>query len=65
MRWLAGVVANQRPSLIRQRTDDGNLLDLRFERKKSVILEQHHGLVRQLACMVAVFLAVEFLLIDL
>src|SRR5690349_19776178 len=65
MRGLTGIVSNQRSRLVSERTDDGNPLDLRLQRKKAVVLQQYHGLVRKLACMRAMWRAVQFLLIDL
>ena len=43
----------------------GDFPDLRFERKQAIILQQDHGLVRQLARLCAMFRTVKLLLIDL
>src|SRR5580698_10568374 len=65
MCWLTSVVSDERPRLIGERTDKGDAPDFRLERKHAVVLEQHHGLIGQLASVGAVLWAVEFLLIDL
>ena len=65
MRGLARIVSDQRPRLIGERADDGDLFDPRLEGKQTVVLEQDHGLIREFACVCAMFGAVEFLLVDL
>ncbi len=65
MRGLAGIISEQRPSLIGERTDDGDLLDPRFERKETIVLQQDHGLIRKFARERAMRVAIKFFLIDL
>ncbi len=65
MRGLTSVVSDQRPGLVSERSNDGDLFDPRLERKQTVVLEQDHGFIREFARVRAMFGAVEFLLIDL
>ena len=65
VRGLAGIVSDQRPGLVRKRTDDDDVFYPWFERKQTVVLEQDHGLIGKVACLRAVFRAVKFLLLDL
>ena len=65
MRGLAGIVSDQRPGLVRKRTYDRYPFNFRLERKQSIVLEQDHRLVRELAGLHAMFGAIQFLLIDL
>jgi hypothetical protein len=64
MRRLTGIVSDQRPGLVGQRAYDSDLFDPRLEGKQTVVLEQDHGLIREFACVRAMFSAVKFLLID-
>src|SRR3984885_1772608 len=61
----SGVVAEQHPGFVGERTDNSNPLDPRFERKSAVVLQQDHGLVRKLARQRAMFGAIKFFLVDL
>ena len=61
---LAGIVSEERSRLIGKRPNDGDPPNARLERKNAIILQQDHGLIRQLAGVCAMFRTVEFLLVD-
>src|ERR1019366_8517762 len=65
VRGLAGIVSDQRPGLVRKRTDDDDVFYPWFEGKQAVVLQQHHGFIGELAGMRTMFGAIQFLLINL
>ena len=59
------VVSKHNVRLVGKRPDNSDALDIRFERKRAIVLQQHHRLIRHLAGHGAVFGAVELALRDL